>query len=437
MCELCEKFKVQFSENERSFSDKLPKKPVPDSAFAGGTDRDNIMELYREDDKPKAVPQPDWKRLGIGYGPLGGQQFPEACAMEMMSLGPQGEPVFFRYSEDQPRDPDGKFASGGGEKQVEIGHEPSSGTKDFKLSDGRVLKLSNDRAEKTAQIKEFAKGEMAKLPENVQNKLNEPKGKTSEVFAHKEIGADGKPYNVYTEARREEFHIPTIDKVLEGHVAQDNPRIDFIAGGPAAGKTTETDKAAERVGDHVDINVDKIRTSAPEFTALLPDRLMGVNEETGDIRDRIMDDAGKARYNMIVDGVGSKSAAENVGKLVASGYAASYTYVHRSVDDAVQRAADRPFMTSKIADLRMLGSTQQEAEKTVREFHDKARAAVEEFLPRVSEIKFVDKSRPEFGKEGKVVFHQKDGVVLFHDDEGIRRIEKGDGTQKPIKIWPR
>jgi len=37
---------------------------------------------------------------------------------EMATLrGPQGELIEERYSEDQPRDPDGKFASGGGEAQ--------------------------------------------------------------------------------------------------------------------------------------------------------------------------------------------------------------------------------------------------------------------------------------------------------------------------------
>jgi uncharacterized ParB-like nuclease family protein len=38
--------------------------------------------------------------------------FPEACAFELSDIGPQGEPLF-RYSEDQPRDPNGEFASSG------------------------------------------------------------------------------------------------------------------------------------------------------------------------------------------------------------------------------------------------------------------------------------------------------------------------------------
>jgi len=141
-----------------------PKQPVPDSSVASGTDRgvsnsvaevpspagpssdpykrvldffntiaedepewqkdlrDNIMEMFRDaftDNMGAAVPQTEYKPLSIGYGNVGGTGFPEACAFELM-LGPQGEPLFepreplWRYSPDQPRDPDGKFGSGSG-----------------------------------------------------------------------------------------------------------------------------------------------------------------------------------------------------------------------------------------------------------------------------------------------------------------------------------
>jgi len=104
-----------------------PYEVKPDSSNAGGTDtglmtRDNIMEQYASADvpeKPHPVPQEGYKPLGIGYGPLGGQQFPEACAMEFM-MGPQGELIESRFSEDQPRDPDGKFAGGGSPKDLKV-----------------------------------------------------------------------------------------------------------------------------------------------------------------------------------------------------------------------------------------------------------------------------------------------------------------------------
>jgi 2'-5' RNA ligase len=57
----------------------------------------------------KPVPNDNkWKSQGIGYGNVGAQGFPEAC-----DIGPQGEPLDFRtFDPEQPRDADGKFASG-------------------------------------------------------------------------------------------------------------------------------------------------------------------------------------------------------------------------------------------------------------------------------------------------------------------------------------
>jgi hypothetical protein len=48
------------------------------------------QEARNLSDSVAAAPQTGWKKLGIGYGPLGGQQFPESASLEMMK-GPQGE----------------------------------------------------------------------------------------------------------------------------------------------------------------------------------------------------------------------------------------------------------------------------------------------------------------------------------------------------------
>jgi hypothetical protein len=100
--------------------------------------RDNMFEMFvdafRDDElnrlTGKALPQTEYKPLGIGYGPLGGQQFPEACAFELM-LGPQGEPV---YEPREPRfnenhDNEGKFAGGGAVKLQHQAFEKDGETK--------------------------------------------------------------------------------------------------------------------------------------------------------------------------------------------------------------------------------------------------------------------------------------------------------------------
>ncbi len=132
------------------------KKPV-DSSVAGGTDtglaeRDQIIEEFAE--MPQAVPQSEWKRLGIGYGPLSGQVFPEACAFELSEIGPQGEPLW-RYSEDQPRDSDGKFGSGGFENKGTVK------TSDKKVttysSPNHTIVIEHDTKESKVTIKHLDK----------------------------------------------------------------------------------------------------------------------------------------------------------------------------------------------------------------------------------------------------------------------------------------
>ena len=74
--------------------------------------RDNMMEMFRDtftDNEGEAVAVPDIKQPRIGYGPLGQQQFPEACSACETALGPQGEPIF-RFNENH--DEKGQFTSG-------------------------------------------------------------------------------------------------------------------------------------------------------------------------------------------------------------------------------------------------------------------------------------------------------------------------------------
>jgi len=72
----------------------------------------HIMELMEDPffkNAGRPVPQDPYKPLGIGFGPLSGQQFPEACSL--------------RFDPDQPRDPDGKFASGAAEAADKLADE--------------------------------------------------------------------------------------------------------------------------------------------------------------------------------------------------------------------------------------------------------------------------------------------------------------------------
>jgi hypothetical protein len=56
------------------------------------------------------------KPLGVGYGPVGGQQFPEACALKIVAHGPQNEIIYEDAVVDDDADeaarPDSAVAAG-------------------------------------------------------------------------------------------------------------------------------------------------------------------------------------------------------------------------------------------------------------------------------------------------------------------------------------
>jgi hypothetical protein len=354
--------------------------------------------------------------------PLAGKPQGTEQRMELVDFGPQGEPLF-RYSPDQARDPDGKFATGSTVAEKE--RKDFTGTMTIA---GQEIHLPQGREEKIAVVRAIAEREMAKLPEATQTVLKTPGDKvanTAILFtAGTHTDEKGNIQRDYKIDRENEVHLPLYEKGLAGHEPQDHPEVVFIAGGPAAGKSTEAAKASERMKDHVDVNIDKLRPNTPEFAACLPDNLGKLNEEMGDVRDRLISMAGEKGYNVLIDGVGSHTAADSVQKLIDQGYRATYVYVHRDVADAQKNAAARPYMTSKVADLRILQPSMVEGS------HDKARReGFDDIAKRCAEIKIVDKSRPSFGKEGKVVFWKVDGVVKTYNAAGVRRVENG-GTTK-------
>lgn len=293
----------------------------------------------------------------------------------------------------------------------------SAGSVDFKLEDGRKLTLSKDPDTRKTQLANFQKSETAKLPADTQKGLAENK-QTSEMFKDKNGN--------YT-PEREALHTKIVNDYLDGHQPQENPKFTFIGGGPAAGKTSASEEAAAGMGDHVYVNVDEIRPKMPEFTACVPNKMGLMGNEAGDIRDRVIAEASARRYNIIVDGVGSGSAADTADTITGSGYKGSYVYVHREVEDAVGRAAARPLLTNNISNLREVPDT------VVRESYTKARTNFGRLADDTRDVKVYDKSDPAFGKNGLLVYHKtSDGTIKTYNAEGVKRVENG-GTPK-IKI---
>ena len=303
-------------------------------------------------------------------------------------------------------------------KKAEQDRQNSGG--DFSIpGTGQKFSLSKEPELRKQQLAKVREESMAALPEPVRAGLMEGKG-TNEMFG------DGK--GNYT-PERAAIHQRIIDHYFDGKKPVNNPGFVFVGGGPASGKTTVSDEVVEIMQHNsVDLNIDEIRPMLPEYGAVVGSLNVGqLNEESGDIRDRIIAKAMKGKYNMILDGTGGASAVQAFDLAEENGFNSSYYFVYRPADDATEAAMVRPMRTKNIADLRDMKP------EWVHAIHDKARSNFEKMAAPGREVKVVDKSSAEFGKEGRVVFWRlADGTIKIADEDGMKRV--GDGGRVKFKI---
>lgn len=272
------------------------------------------------------------------------------------------------------------------------------------------------RAQQLAKIREEG---FAMLAPNVREGLLAGKG-TNEIFEK-----DGK----YS-PERVQLHQRIIDSYFKGKKPQKNPKLIFVGGGSASGKTTASDEAAEILQhDSVDLNVDEIRPLMPEYGAVVGSLNIGrLNEEAGYIRDMIIAKAIDGKYNMALDGTGGGSAVTALEEADKGGFQTSFFYVHRPSAEAAAAAVARASRTKNISDLREMKP------EWVEDIHDKARGNFEKMATPNREVKVYDKSDPSFGKQGKVVFwRMPNGEVKVNDAEGVKRVEQGGRVKFKIK----
>lgn len=160
--------------------------------------------------------------------------------------------------------------------------------------------------------------------------------------------------------------------------ATQTPRATFMAGGSGAGKSTVKKAITER-GDlpknYVDIDPDAIKEMLPEYQALLEagDTMAArlVHEESSDLAKAILEEAGKRRFNVVIDGTGDGEPGKFTGKLIAQeakGYEVDVFVVDIPTAEALARAAARAARTGRYV-----------PEADIRDIHRSVSASFEEW----------------------------------------------------------
>lgn len=182
---------------------------------------------------------------------------------------------------------------------------------------------------------------------------------------------------------RQALHQKIVDDFLSTGVKVKNPTFTMSGGGPASGKgyllseMGYVDSAGKPQKGTVVIDSDEIKKRLPEYQNMLKQggkasqKAAGfVHEESSYLAKRIMEEASKRSFNVVLDGTGDngiKSLAKKVDAMRAKGYKVEAKYVSADVETAAQRNWDRYTKTGRLPPEWMLRNVHSDVSRTLPE----------------------------------------------------------------------
>ena len=189
-------------------------------------------------------------------------------------------------------------------------------------------------------------------------------------------GAEPGPDTVWT-LERQKLHQEIVDKFLANGISSSNPTFTMSGGGPASGKgfmlkATGLDKPGKVV-----IDADEIKKLIPEYAdaqkkgGKAQQQAAGyVHEESSYLSKRIMAEAAKRSYDVVLDGTGDSginSLTKKVQKMRDQGYRVEAKYVSADTELAAQRNWDRFLKTGRLPPEWMLRNVHADVSRTLPE----------------------------------------------------------------------
>lgn len=162
----------------------------------------------------------------------------------------------------------------------------------------------------------------------------------------------GKRRRIYDPERRA-MHERIVEEALEGHQPDpEGPKVMFLAGIPAAGKTSTLSQGDYAPPDAITINSDDMKAELDEFKAMAAGRDPysghGTHDESKKMAMMLLDRARERGLNIVVDGVGNKEKdkfADKIKEMQQSGYSVQAVVV---ADLPPEKAKDRSFVRSML-----------------------------------------------------------------------------------------
>ncbi|QNJ25936.1 phage head morphogenesis / SPP1 gp7 family domain protein [Synechococcus sp. SYN20] len=201
----------------------------------------------------------------------------------------------------------------------------------------------------------------------------------SEEFTHQRFSdADGEPGpNTRWTKERQKLHDKILNEFLKNGVVSKNPTFTMSGGGPASGKGFMLKKTGLDQPGKVVIDADEIKKLIPEYAKAqktggkAQQAAAGlVHEESSYLAKRIMSEASKRKFDVVLDGTGDsgiKSLSKKVQKMRDQGYRVEAKYVSADTNTAAQRNWDRFLKTGRLPPEWMLRNVHADVSKTLPE----------------------------------------------------------------------
>ncbi|ACY75734.1 predicted protein [Cyanophage PSS2] len=204
------------------------------------------------------------------------------------------------------------------------------------------------------------------------------KERPDKEFTHErfsDAGPDGPDENTKWTTERQKLHDDIVGKFLKGGVKSANPTFTMSGGGPASGKGFMLKETGLGGGGRIVIDADEIKKLIPEYSAAqkkggkAQQAAAGVvHEESSFLAKRIMKEAAKKSFDMVLDGTGDSGIAsltKKVKKMREAGYRVEAKYVSADTELAAQRNWERFLKTGRLPPEWMLRNVHADVSRTL------------------------------------------------------------------------
>ena len=269
---------------------------------------------------------------------------------------------------------------------------------------------AREKAEQAAEALKAAQKAAAKP------KVKERKNEEFSYKRHSNAMGDEPDQNTIWTPKRQKLHDDIINKFLSTGKAVAKPTFVMSGGGPASGKGFMLKKTGLDKPGKVVIDADEIKKLLPEYAkaqtkgGAAQQKAAGVvHEESSYLAKKIMAEASKRRFDVVLDGTGDngiKSLNKKVQKMRDQGYRVEAKYVSADTDLAAQRNWDRFLKTGRLPPESMLRNVHADVSRTLpKAIEDGIFDSVELFDTNVS------------GQLRKVVSQKNGGRLTVHDKQ--------------------